>query len=475
MAEQLVRVVSEDEPPSVFDHRTIDDIYDEIRTVYVGDDRPWIVGYSGGKDSTAALQLIWEAVRSLPAEKRKKKIFVIASDTQVETPVIVEYIDTTLARINEAAAAHGLPFHAEKVEPALADSFWVNLLGHGYAAPSSRFRWCTDRLKIKPANKFILDRVAEHGEVVMILGVRRGESTTRDQVLSLHRIPGKLLKRHSSLPNAFVYTPVEEFSVRDIWSFLLEVDSPWGNDNHELLDLYRNANAGECPLVIDETTPSCGNSRFGCWVCTVVVKDQSMESLVRSGQEWLTPLLDFRNMLAKTQDPERKVELREYKRKNGRVSFKQDGSIIPGPYSLETCRAFLKQLLEAEVAAQEMSGDTDFALISESELHEIRRIWRVERQDWQDSVPAIYRQVKGVDLAWLVDDNGSYGVRETAILAEICSEHEVPAELVAKLLDVERSYMGMNRRAGIYSQLEAAFREEWRTPEELLALRAERN
>jgi DNA sulfur modification protein DndC len=231
-----------------------------------------------------------------------------------------------------------MPFEAHKVVPKLDDTFWVNLLGRGYPAPSSRFRWCTDRMKIQPANRFILDRVAQFGEVVMVLGARRGESSTRDQVLKNHAIRGSRLRRHRSLTGAFVYSPIEEFTVDDVWTYLLQVPSPWGADNRKLVGMYRSAQSGECPLVVDTTTPSCGNSRFGCWVCTVVEQDHSMESMIDNGQEWMQPLLDFRNELSTHHDPEVKRKVREYKRRNGKVTLKEDGTHIPGPYTLEVHR-----------------------------------------------------------------------------------------------------------------------------------------
>src|SRR5690606_10298962 len=202
--------------------------------------------------------------------------------TLVETPVIVNHIDDNLNRMNESAQKLGLPFCAEKVTPQIDETFWVNLIGRGYPAPYSRFRWCTDRMKIKPANRFILDKVAQHGEVIVVLGVRKDESMTRAQVMSLHKIEGHKLRRHSHLPRAYVYAPIENWSTDDVWTYLLQVPSPWGGNNRDLASLYRSANSGECPLVIDDTTPSCGNSRFGCWVCTVVQRDRSMEALIDS-------------------------------------------------------------------------------------------------------------------------------------------------------------------------------------------------
>ncbi len=237
------------------------------------------------------------------AEKRTKQVHVISSDTLVETPVIVGLIDQSLERIRTTARATHLPFSATKVQPVIGETFWVNLIGRGYPAPNRSFRWCTDRMKIQPADRFIMEQVSKSGEVIVILGVRKQESMTRAQVMSLARIKGSLLSRHRTLPNTFVYTPIADFSTEDVWGYLLQNPSPWGNNNRDLLALYKSANAGECPLVVDETTPSCGNSRFGCWVCTVVSKDHAMEAMVDGGEDWMIPLLEFRNLLASTQDP----------------------------------------------------------------------------------------------------------------------------------------------------------------------------
>jgi len=298
---------------SVFEQRSIEDIYAEIRDIYGRYPQPWVIGYSGGKDSTAVLQLVWMALETLKPEERRKPVYVIASDTKVETPVIVNYLNDTLRRIDERARATGMPFRSEKVSPVLNDSFWVNLIGRGYPAPTTRFRWCTDRMKITPANRFIEEKVAQSGEVIMVLGVRKQESSTRMQLMSTYQVKGHLLRRHSTLAGAWVYAPVADFSTDDVWTYLLQVPSPWGGNNRDLAALYRSASAGECPLVIDNTTPSCGNSRFGCWICTVATRDSSMEAMVDSGEEWLEPLLEFREWLAETVDPERKHEFRDVK------------------------------------------------------------------------------------------------------------------------------------------------------------------
>lgn len=455
-------------PYSIFNTRALAQIHREIQDVYLENARPWVIGYSGGKDSTTALQLVWYALAELPPEERKYPVYVISSDTLVETPVIVSYITGTLARIETHASEQRMPFHTELVRPKTEDTFWVNLIGKGYPAPYSRFRWCTDRLKIQPANRFILDKASEHGEVILVLGSRKGESATRDQVLSLHRLKNSLLSRHTTLPNAYVYTPIVDFGLNDVWMYLLSNPPPWGGDNKQLVTLYRNANAqGECPLVVDETTPSCGNSRFGCWTCTVVSKDRSMEGLIDNGEEWMLPLLEFRDSLAETQEPERKADIREHRRRNGKITF-VGRKLIRGPYTLEFCKKLLRRLLETQQQVREEGPDPNLQLITDAELEEIRNIWRTERSDWEDAVPQIYKDIVG-EHEWVVDDTTSFTAEDKQLLAAICDENEIPVALVAKLLDTEQQMDGMLRRAGIHARIDAIFHEDWHSEDEARA------
>ncbi len=454
---------------SAFEKRTIQNVYDEIRNVYIRYPQPWVIGYSGGKDSTAVLQLVWKAIETLPLTERSKPVFVLAADTGVETPTIISRIEETLHRINERARATDMPFQAQKVVPRLNDSYWVNLIGRGYPAPTARFRWCTDRLKIKPANRFILGKVTRYGNVIVVLGVRKSESSTRMQLMNTYQVTGHVLRRHASLPGAYVYAPIAEFSADDVWAYLLQVPSPWGGNNRDLAALYRRASAGECPLVIDTSTPSCGSSRFGCWVCTVAARDSSMESLVDHGDEWMEPLLEFRNWLAITTDPERKREFRDIVGRDGRVVFKKDGTLAARTYKLEVSMQMLDELLRAQRAVRQEGPDREATLISREELFEIRRIWRTERQDWEDSVPRIFRQRNGYELDWPADDDGHFDGDHKDLLGGICAEYDVPFGLIARLLEAERRAKGMARRVGIYEALAAELAREWRNEAEILA------
>lgn len=429
-----------------------------------------MIGYSGGKDSTTTLQLIWYALARLDASKRTKPVFVIASDTLVETPVIVDYIDANLRKINDVARSQGMPFIAQKVVPSMENRFWVNMLGRGYPAPYRRFRWCTDRLKIDPANRFINEQVGNYGEVILVLGVRRAESATRAQVMSLHRKPGDRLSRHTVLRSAWVYAPIEHFSTDDVWTYLLSAPSPWGAQNRDLVTMYRNAQAGECPLVVDTTTPSCGNSRFGCWVCTVVEHDRSMEAMIDSGEEWMQPLLDLRDWLSETRDPEKKHRFRELRRRDGQIKTwgPENNKVIWGPYKMEVRKEILRRLLQAQNSIRKEGPDPTASLISMEELQEIRRIWRAEEGDWEDSIPKLYREATGEDAEWLAEDEASGSALDGDILQQVCSRHEVPTGLLRELIDLERDLQGLGRRVGVFDEIGRILRKDWRNPADVL-------
>jgi DNA sulfur modification protein DndC len=460
--------------------RPLVDLVREIQTIYCSDDRPWIIGFSGGKDSTCVLSLIYIALLQLPKEDRKKHVYVVSSDTLVETPVVVDMIKRVITTINESAPHEGLPISAHSVVPKTDQTFWVNLLGRGYPAPNQSFRWCTERMKIDPVSEFILEKVAEFGEAVVVLGSRSQESASRAQVISKHKIDGSALSRHSSLPNAYTYMPIESWSADEVWMYLMSAPCPWGGSNRELLELYKGSNQGECPIVIDKSTPSCGNSRFGCWTCTVVTEDKALHGLIESGANWMKPLLTFRNMLYQSRQPENAEEYRNFRRRTGRVSYNSgdisDDSIrkvrhIPGPYWLSKRQEFLRELLTIEKEIND-SGES-IELITRPELHIIRREWLRDpnEPDWEDSLPDIYREVYGEDLNWVEDDAGAFTRADSETLEKLSDTYGVPSALIRKMLEAELQVSGLGKRRGILNSLESILQRDW---EELEAIN-ERN
>jgi DNA sulfur modification protein DndC len=366
-------------------------------------------------------------------------------------------------RIQKAALDLSLPIETHKVKPEINNTFWTSIIGKGYPSPRQKFRWCTDRMKIEPANRFILDKVSRFGEVVIVLGVRDSESATRSQVMDNHTVTGKTLMKHSTLTNAYVFAPIRDFSVDDVWEYLLSEPSPWGNDNHELVALYQNSQGSECPLIVDkeikETAGSCGNSRFGCWVCTVVTQDKSVRGFIESGEKWLTPLLKFRNWLQEIRDVR---EYREKRRIDGSIYFIGQGDereLGPGPFTLEARHMILKKLLETQKQVQN-PYDPNYKLILDEELKAIRKIW-IESGDWNDSLPRIYNEIMGEDLNWEQDERPFFSLNQMTDLDLLCQKYGISIELVKRLVQIEKTYSGYRVRRGVFRDIEKLLNQDW--------------
>ena len=465
-------------------------LIEEIQALYCLDAVPWVIGYSGGKDSTVTLQLVWNALSTLPQEKRTKKVYVITTDTLVENPIVSFWVSKSLGQMKIAAEEQCLPIEPHLLAPDVKNTFWVNLIGKGYPAPRHGFRWCTERLKIHPTNHFIRNVIRTCGEAVLVLGTRKAESTNRAATMAKYELGevSELLQSDSNLsnslrysdtlPNAVIYSPIQEWRDDEVWMYLMQCENPWGTSNQDLFSMYRGATEdNECPLVVDTSTPSCGDSRFGCWVCTLVNKDKSMEAMIQNDEEkeWLQPLLDIRNEL----DVHRDRHRRDFRRLRGKVQLferehKGEKIIknIPGPYVRKWREIWLTRVLSAQVEVRQNAPEEfkDINLITPEELSEIRRIWLEEKHEFDDSLPRIYQEVTGEvfkDIRVGADEK-LLGNDEWETLAEIC-ESEMQLELMSKLLDTERQFYTKNRRLGIYDSLEKCFDTSSRSKEEAIA------
>jgi DNA sulfur modification protein DndC len=478
---------------------TIKALKTQIQELYRSDSIPWVVGYSGGKDSTATLQLVWAALSELPRDARSKPVHVISTDTLVENPIVAAWVTRSLEAMTAAADRDQLPITPHRLTPALKDSFWVNLIGRGYPAPRPKFRWCTERLKINPSNRFITSVVQENGEAILVLGTRKAESSTRAgrmQKLESIRVRDHL-SPNLSLPNSLVYSPIENWSNDDVWLYLMQSANPWGYNNKDLLTMYQGASEdGECPLVVDTSTPSCGDSRFGCWVCTLVDQDRSMQAMIQNDheKEWMAPLLALRNELDVPNDR----PLRDFRRMNGTVQLFHNDP-IPGPYTQHSRERWLRKVLEAQQWVRDHGPKEMGALelISDDELHEIRRLWVFEKHEIEDNLPTIYHEVTGNAFtgksldehlpftSHLQTDTNQDPVDPMAILRDVCLTHDTPEstsrpsddetqkagqdsllyQLTRELLDVEQRHASQVRRKGLISDLEHTIRRHFYTDE----------
>lgn len=330
-------------------------------------DYPWIIGFSGGKDSTVLAHLVFEYLLTLPPSERKRPVHIVSNDTLVESPLVIAHIRTVTAEIKAAAEAFALPVQIKVTQPDDDQTFWVSLIGRGYPSPNRSFRWCTDRMKIQPTSRYIRQQVDAVGKVILLLGVRRSESSTRAGSVARYD-NGERLNRHNDLVGCMVFRPIVELTTEDVWEFLGENAPPWGGSHTALISLYRNAGGGECPVVTQKSdVPSCGtnSSRFGCWTCTVVEKDRSLAGFVEAGFAEFTPLLDFRDWLVTIRnDPTRRMA----RRRAGQITVTREGVYVPGPYTMEARAEILQKLLDLQSAVGR-------ELVTPDERRRIKEIW----------------------------------------------------------------------------------------------------
>lgn len=407
---------------SAFDQRglkkTVADTLSHIKKLYLSDQVPWVIGYSGGKDSTAVLQLVWYALLDLKKENKcHKDVHVISTDTLVENPIVAMWVEKSLERMLESKNEQDIPIIPHRLTPAVKDRFWVNLIGKGYPAPRYKFRWCTDRLKIAPSNTFINNLVDKRGEAILVLGTRKAESSTRAATMEHYENIESNTRRedgltaNGTLDRVWVYPPIADWTNDDVWIYLNSVPNPWHFPNQDLMGMYQGATeGGECPLVVDKSTQSCGDSRFGCYVCTMVSEDKSMSAMIANDEEkeWMYPLLALRNEIdvndidhgKKIGKLRRDKSRRDFRRMNGSLTVhitKNGADIVPGPYIQRFREELLEKVLLAQVAVQKTGPVEvkDLELLPLEELEEIRRIWLDEKLEVEDNLPGIYQKVTG--------------------------------------------------------------------------------
>jgi DNA sulfur modification protein DndC len=329
-----------------------------IRDLYTADPRPWIVAFSGGKDSTALLQLIWISLRELRRDQREKRIHVCFVDTGMEHPEYERTVKSTLRRVQSAAKLEDLPFAVRVLEPELKNRFFVCVIGRDYAPPTHWFRWCTRNLRIKPMSSFIRAEVSNAGSVVIALGLRSSESQSRSRILAKYGDgSANFTGEYGGLAGAVAFTPIQDFKKEHVWQFLMQSECPWGGSNRRLVQLYADA-SGECPsFSIDGSlSGACGGSRFGCWTCTVVRTDRSGSALAKRNESY-EALLEFRNWLAAMRSVS---ENRWKERRNGKPG--------PGPLTIAARREALRRVMAIE-------NQLNISLIRRDELTRIAELW----------------------------------------------------------------------------------------------------
>ena len=437
-------------------HSRIDNIINELVDQYTYADtseRPWIIGFSGGKDSTVLLTLVWRALEKVRKEmpspfQLRRPVHVVYNDTMVENPIITEYVDDVLIKIEQAARDQQLPIFIKRTFPKIEETFWVNTIGKGYPVPNNSFRWCTDKLKIRPTSLFISELVSEFGEAIILIGTRSAESTKRARSIKRHEIKGKRLTKHPNHHNTFVYSPIKDLLLEEIWFVIKSSPSPWGSDNSRLFQIYANASADdyECPTVVtDKKHSSCGQSRFGCWNCTVVKEDKSMSFLIKNGEGWMKPLLEYRNTL----EVERNISKNRLStRRNGQLAVTDDGH-HQGNYSPEYRAKKLKELLEMQNEIKKQKPFID--VITNQELIAIQVYWYRDGI-FDFKVGEIYAKISGRELD--TENANIEHSNEKRLLKAVCNTDKTDYELISNLLTLQHSKTLLLTNYGLQNDIE---------------------
>lgn len=304
--------------------------------------RPWIIGYSGGKDSTAALKVFLSAMKESGCEQ--DPITIIYCDTGVENPELDFFAKKNLDGMRIELPSIFPNIQVKILRAPVNEGFFARVIGRGYAPPTKRFRWCTKGLRVLPVQRFIK---ATPGDAAVVLGLRFGESNQRDRSLAKGGREGGIWQVQREGAQRDLLLPVLDFNLEMIWVAAQSIALPTSIDSLALEELYRGATE-ECPMVKSPLAPPCASGRFGCWTCTVVRRDKSTESMIKNGKAWLQPYLDFRNWLQSFRA-----------QSDYRWPVRRNGAPGPGPFTIAGRRLIFKevQLLEEAVGREILSLD----------------------------------------------------------------------------------------------------------------------
>lgn len=332
---------------------------------------PWVIGWSGGKDSTTVLELVTRTLQVVPKDKRTRQIFAIMSDTLMENPELDHYMVGQVELVNKWAAENEMPLEAVQVHRKDDSSFFYLLIGKGYPLPNQKNRWCTHKLKIEPQNKII----AEINPALVLLGVRSEESARRAASIERYRESKESrFGYHFNFPEIRTYMPIVDYLIDEVWA-VLQQPLRWGS-SEDIRRLYREA-TGECALTNPEGATELANAcgaRFGCWTCPPIKKDKSTENMAEI-HEWMSPLVAWR-----------KVLLEVYKNADSKSGYMRNGKFLgegKGSLTLKAKEYLLTTLLATEEKVNDLRegvGLPPLKLLSSLEVEMIRRQWVIDSE-----------------------------------------------------------------------------------------------
>jgi len=266
----------------------------------------WVVAFSGGKDSSLLLRLVYEWARARVASGQPVpgRVWVLFNDTGSELPSLYRWVEEYVGYMTKLFNELGVDLAMERTEPEPGDRFADRVVGRGYPAPNFRFRWCVELLKIRPSRR-ALDRLASRlGRIVLLVGLREDESSARAAKLRRSTCGGGMTCLQSfyiktDLPGVTKVAPIKHWREEDVWAYLNQLarrEPIYG----KLLAMYGKGLYYPHPV------------RFGCWHCTLVKTHHALEVLKAEDPETGEALDCARRLLrAISDDPAYRVEYPE--------------------------------------------------------------------------------------------------------------------------------------------------------------------
>ena len=295
----------------------------------------WAVAYSGGKDSTAVLTVVWHLIRTGRVQA-PARLTVSYADTRMELPPLAAAARTILDMLR----AEGVDVHV--VLPPLDDRFFVYMFGRGVPPPTNRFRWCTGQIKVEPMEAEVR-RLAGSGKILMLTGVRQGEGAARDARIALSCSKdgnecGQGWYHQSLSPDhCDTLAPILHWRVCFVWDWLSGFVEPHGFPTRMVADAYGMGPEGGR---VEK------NARTGCNGCPLATKDSALENLLRLERyRYLEPLKELRPLYRWLREPAQRL------RKPGRETNK--GGIVRftdrmGPLTMAARREGMRRVLDIQ-------------------------------------------------------------------------------------------------------------------------------
>jgi DNA sulfur modification protein DndC len=232
------------------------------------------IGYSGGKDSTAVVTAIAYMIEKGELPISPKDVHVLYADTRLELPPL--HINATM--LMKQLSDRG--FNCQVVQAEIDKRFLVYILGRGVPPPSNTMRWCTSRIKVEPMMKALYDlrsQLLPSERLLMLTGVRVGESAVRDQRISTSCSKSKAecgqgWMQNETAPQTDTYAPILHWRLCHVWDWLVMMDLH-GFSVQMVYEAYGGDEAKEIA------------ARTGCMGCPLASKDVALE-YVLGMKEW---------------------------------------------------------------------------------------------------------------------------------------------------------------------------------------------